>query len=405
MSYSFLVNLLHLATGKNGGARLAAEQLVKIQRLHDDNATIIPAISDQPDKYKRSQYKNVMSKASTFSQKIITKTEYGLVSTLSVSSIPPEILESRKIDLVHIHNWFNLVSLRDFKILSKKVPLVFTLHDQRLGTGGCHYTFGCKNNSQECKNCPAVKFGHSFVQRSKVKTDEIFSEIKSYGVIAPSNWILSELKNQPIIKNAKSVDVIPNITEFQAQKKDVTKNVMHRRRFELLFVASEINQPVKGLLLLLNCLNNISHMYPELHLNIVGRGNLETKMNFSYTYHGFLSRPKLVNIMNKSSICVVPSLMDNLPSVIIEAIRNRCIVISTDVGGIGDIIIDRQTGFLIQPNQVLLQEKIAEVFNLSHDSQDAIRQNALIRINEKYNNDEIYLNHKKLYNEILSYGV
>lgn len=398
------MNLLHLATGKNGGARLAAEQLVMFQRLQGDNVTIIPGFSGEPDKFRSPKRKKIYSKFSTLTQKLMTNSEYGLVSTVSVSSISKVILKAKEFDLVHIHNWFNMIKIQDLRVLSRKVPLVFTLHDQRLGTGGCHYTFDCRNYIQDCRECPAVKFGHGFVYKNKLKIDEIFADIRPYGVIAPSNWILSELKNQSIIKNAKSVNVIPNITEFKIQKKDNFRNKIYRKRFEILFIASEINQPVKGLLLLLKSLNNLSHKYPDLHLNIVGRGTLEDKMNFSYTHHGFLSRSKVFELMNKSSICVVPSLMDNLPSVIIEAMQNKCIVISTDVGGIGDLVIDGHTGFLIKPSHVMLQEKIMQVFDLSRVEQETIRENALIRINKKYSNNEIYQNHKNLYTEIINNG-
>ena len=43
------------------------------------------------------------------------------------------------------------------------------------------------------------------VEKNKKNLDQIFSEIKNYGVITPSNWILAKHHNQSVIQNAKTV--------------------------------------------------------------------------------------------------------------------------------------------------------------------------------------------------------
>ena len=46
--------------------------------------------------------------------------------------------------IFHIHNWFNLINLMELrKLLDLGYGVVFTLHDQRLFTGGCHYSLNC----------------------------------------------------------------------------------------------------------------------------------------------------------------------------------------------------------------------------------------------------------------------
>ena len=41
--------------------------------------------------------------------------------------------------------------------------------------------------------------------------------------------------------------------------------------------------------------------------------------------------------------------MDNLPTVIMEAMATGLPVVSTRIGGIPEMVIDNQTGFLVQP--------------------------------------------------------
>ena len=398
------MNLLHIATGKNGGARLAAEQLVLIQKAYGNNVTLIPGseFTDISNAVYNKKY--LQSKTSTMIQKILTKPGFGLFSTVSVSKIANYEVDIKKLDIIHIHNWFNQINIKDIKTLSKKYSLVFTLHDERLATGGCHYTFNCSKYLHGCKACPGVRSGRIFVEKNKKNLDQIFSEIKNYGIIAPSNWILSKLNNQSVIQNAKKVVTIPNITDYGRQPNLNSRRSEERNRYEIIFVASEINQPVKGLHLLVNSLKAIARNYPEIHLNIVGRGILNTKIDFSHKFHGFLDKNSLNELFKKSNFCVVPSLMDNSPSVIIEAMRNECIVLATNVGGISELISDGKTGFLSDPNQLKIQEKIIKIFNLSSSLQDLVRTTALSFIEEQYDNDKIYKKHLEVYEEIQSDG-
>jgi glycosyltransferase involved in cell wall biosynthesis len=84
--------------------------------------------------------------------------------------------------------------------------------------------------------------------------------------------------------------------------------------------------------------------------------------------------------------------------------RNECIVLASNVGGISELISDGKTGFLSAPSQLRIQEKIIEIFNLSSSLQDVIRTTALSFIVERYDNDKIYEKHLNVYKEIQSNG-
>ena len=56
--------------------------------------------------------------------------------------------------------------------------------------------------------------------------------------------------------------------------------------------------------------------------------------------------------------------MDNLPTVIMEAMATGLPVVSTRIGGIPEMVIDNQTGFLVQPEDaVALAGAIEKVTN------------------------------------------
>jgi glycosyltransferase involved in cell wall biosynthesis len=60
-----------------------------------------------------------------------------------------------------------------------------------------------------------------------------------------------------------------------------------------------------------------------------------------------------------ASVFVLPSVpepdggMDNLPTVIMEAMATGLPVVSTRIGGIPEMVIDNQTGFLVQPEDAV----------------------------------------------------
>jgi glycosyltransferase involved in cell wall biosynthesis len=78
-----------------------------------------------------------------------------------------------------------------------------------------------------------------------------------------------------------------------------------------------------------------------------------------------------------ANVFVLPSVMDpdggmdNLPTVIMEAMATGLPVVSTNIGGIPEMIIDNETGFLVQPGDAAaIADAIETVIN---DSSSAAR--------------------------------
>jgi glycosyltransferase involved in cell wall biosynthesis len=66
---------------------------------------------------------------------------------------------------------------------------------------------------------------------------------------------------------------------------------------------------------------------------------------------GFISfGEELLSIYKKNDFFLFPSYSEGLPQVLLEAMANGCIVISTNVGSIPFIIKDNYNGILIQPH-------------------------------------------------------
>lgn len=109
---------------------------------------------------------------------------------------------------------------------------------------------------------------------------------------------------------------------------------------------------------LIDAFKEISPLYPHARLLIVGdgylRGKLEryadelairNKINFT----GFVDT--IAEYLEQMDIFVLPSRTEGSPISIMEAMVSGLPVISTKAGGIPEIVVDNETGLLVQPGQ------------------------------------------------------
>lgn len=155
-----------------------------------------------------------------------------------------------------------------------------------------------------------------------------------------------------------------------------TKATLDCNNLEVLFVG--LISPLKNLELIIESLrliqNNIilkvygsfkSTQYEKLILEKIDK----YKLNDRIIFKGYISHNKMFSVLKNNNIIIVPSLHENLPMVIAESLAMNNIVIASNVGGISEMIVNRKTGFLIDPNSpkelsVLLDEIFSKKYNL-----------------------------------------
>lgn len=399
------MKVLHIAAGSQGGARIAAERLCHIQKLYGLHSEIYP--DKQIFVKNRLVYfiESMLSKCVTILQKYWTKKVYGIFSSFSISRRVEKLLRSQSYDLVHVHNWFNLLSLREIKRISQKVPIIFTLHDERLLTGGCHSSLGCNNYKQKCVSCPGVKFGSKLVEYSKKNTEDLFTSLNQYAVIFPSTWLFMRAREENVFKYSKICRVIPNITlieeNWNYQNLYLQKSKIQN---EVVFVAADLNDPKKGLNILIDAINMLADKGIDLHFHIVGnaskfRRHIDIKV--PHTIHGYLEEKFLNQLLDRVNIIAIPSLTDNLPSVAIEGLKSKCIIVGTRVGGIPSLVKDNVTGFLANPNAKDISSKIEIALSLQENVLNEMRFAITEFTKQNFSTESIYEAHIKIYKELI----
>jgi len=127
----------------------------------------------------------------------------------------------------------------------------------------------------------------------------------------------------------------------------------------------------KGLFYLLDALPIIKNSIEQVELLIIGEGDLKNDLEAhadSIGVSGFTRfkgpRSDIPEILSALDVFVLPSLWEGLPLALLEAMASGLPVIATNVGGIPEVVIDRETGLLIQPsNSQTIADAVLLLFN------------------------------------------
>lgn len=113
----------------------------------------------------------------------------------------------------------------------------------------------------------------------------------------------------------------------------------------------------KGIFDLLDVFENVIKKYPNAHLYVGGDGEVnklkeiinDKKINKNVTYIGWVSGEEKEKYLKNCSFYCLPSYNEGMPMSVLEAMAYKNVVITTDVGGIPQVIKNEENGFIIKP--------------------------------------------------------
>jgi colanic acid/amylovoran biosynthesis glycosyltransferase len=152
-------------------------------------------------------------------------------------------------------------------------------------------------------------------------------------------------------------------------------------------------EEAKGYTFLLKAVKLLKKENPDILLTIVGDGSLRPQFekyisqnNLSKNIHlqGFISHsPKLIRLLNQYQYFILPSIVDSNkvhdvhPNVIKEAMSCGLIPITSQLGGIDEIINNKQNGFLLKNvTPVNIAKIIGKIHLLKNKTKSDISRNA-----------------------------
>ncbi|MCE0493301.1 glycosyltransferase family 4 protein [Vibrio salinus] len=195
--------------------------------------------------------------------------------------------------------------------------------------------------------------GSEFKKFYRSQTDSVQNKIRKlisgcdYFVVLSNSW-QAYIESIFDGKKQDNVLVIPNFAVIEPIP-DIKKQPM-----QLLFLGALIER--KGIFDLLKVLKEM----PDVTLNVGGGGDVdafwkavdEQGVREQIQFHGWVDKTRKAELMAQSQLLILPSYNEGLPVVILEAMASCLPVISTPVGGIPEVIIDDNTGFIVTPGDV-----------------------------------------------------
>ena len=129
--------------------------------------------------------------------------------------------------------------------------------------------------------------------------------------------------------------------------------------------------------------------------------SIESKINGNVVYCVNKPWEETMTILKSSSLLVVPSRIESLPTVIKEAFYLKIPVVATSVGGIPELVTNNVTGLLSEPeNSQSLLKKINELL-IDKTLQQKLSSNAYDLVMSNFTWEKILPNYVKFYEDIL----
>lgn len=351
----------------NGGAAIAARRLaealsyseqvqVAMLTLHNNSYTDIDKLSFEHQSIVAKGERSIKERANFFLERLQIFLANGFrhdkIFHISTALWGQDISNHPLVkwaDIIHLH-WIcqGMVSLSSLEKLGKMKKRIFwTLHDMWPITAVSPHL-----SNPNIYESPWNGKEKRLVATVWLKKQSIYKTINPV-FIGCSNWITEKAKESYLAKDYKSYS-IPNpidIELFSPQEKLFDNN------FYLMFGAVKTSDERKGFSEILDTLKSLkeNNCFYKYKIKIIVFGHLsniarEDLKDYNVEEVGFISsEEKMINLYQRASCLVVPSLYENLPNTIMEAMSCATPCIAYNIGGISEMIDNKVTG-LISPS-------------------------------------------------------
>jgi len=158
--------------------------------------------------------------------------------------------------------------------------------------------------------------------------------------------------------SADKIKVIYNGLDFSTLQPRSTRSEVRQRIGlpESAMVVGTVARlhPVKGHQVLLEAASSLEAAYPDLYFLLVGDGPLRAEIEQQISELGLRDRvlltgfyPEVADIYPALDLFCLPSLMEGMGLVLLEAMHFGLPVVASRVGGIPELVTDGETGLLV----------------------------------------------------------
>jgi glycosyltransferase involved in cell wall biosynthesis len=296
-----------------------------------------------------------------------------------------------------------------FKCFGGKVPVVWTLHDMNVFTGGCHYDEDCGKYVATCGACPQLGSREEddlsrAVWRRKQKVFERLDRGDLH-IVADSRWLEGEARRSSLLRKF-SVETIHyglDTAIFTPRDKAHVRGALGIAADArvVMFGAELLSIRRKGLAALVEALKGVNGQ-EKLVLLSVGRRMPKLNATIPQMHFGHVNSDFFLSLLyNAADVFVIPSLQEAFGQTALEALACGTAVVGSNVGGIPEIVQEGVTGYLVPPgNSGDLRAAILKLLN-EPEKRAEIAKNGVRLVLEKHTLEEQARRYETLYHRII----
>ncbi|HYS55648.1 MAG TPA: N-acetyl-alpha-D-glucosaminyl L-malate synthase BshA [Thermoanaerobaculia bacterium] len=267
----------------------------------------------------------------------VTVTSYPLFDpyppyTLALATKMAEVADYEKLDILHVHYAIpHAISAHLAKQIlgSTRLKVITTLHGTDITLVG-----------RDASYLPITKFGIEV----------------SDGVTSVSRWLRDEtIRN---FETRKSIEIIPNFVDPSRFRRDRSACSLFGVTNEKLICHVSNFRPVKRVMDVLGIFERVTRVVRS-RLVMIGDGPDRSRAEaFCREHHlreevFFLGNvPNLEEIVGASDLFLLPSEQESFGMAALEAMASEVPVIATQAGGLPEVILDGENGFLLPVGDV-----------------------------------------------------
>ncbi|MEB3191638.1 MAG: glycosyltransferase [Snowella sp.] len=220
-------------------------------------------------------------------------------------------------------------------------------------TGGCHHALECDRYTSHCDRCPSLKKADSrdqAWQNFELKA-KLYPKLNLH-FVGNSTWTTQQAKNSALGKLAKSIRTIHlgiDIKQFQPIDKTIAKAALriNSDHLAIAFACADLSDKNKNLEVLLAAIRQLAQTR-AITLILFGAGQMpELNDNITLVNLGSLSSSHLQCLAySAADLFVMPSRIESFGLTALESMACATPVLAFRTGGIPDLVIHRQTGWL-----------------------------------------------------------
>ena len=405
---------------RTGGAAVAANRLMKalnnngvkakmLVRDKEDDALTVVGLPKSPMLHWHFLWERFV----IFCKLHFSRKNLFAIDIANSGSDITRLREFQEADVIHLH-WINqgMLSLNGIqKIVRSGKPVVWTMHDIWPATAICHLTLGCHAFMSQCTNCKYLPGGGSHNDLSSRiwrKKQQMLAD-GSIFFVACSRWLESEAKSSALLKDQK-ITSIPNPIDTHLYKKTNKQEARQRLGLPLdkkliLFASQRVTNENKGMSYLVDALKKATLPESLCEMVILGGHAEEVVAQLPMKAHplGYVNdEQRVIDVYNAVDVFVLPSLSENLPNTIMEAMACGVPCVAFKVGGIPEEIDHLKNGYVAAYRDAAdLAKGIAWV--LQEADYESLSQQAVHKVTQCYSQQSVAMRYLDIYQQALAF--